>query len=125
MFPVVQILERALLPKQFGGPYLDTALRNLLRALLVVFSVAAAISIPLFGLFASFVGTFSNSFIAFIFPPVAYLKLFYPKGVVPVWKLIACIVVLIIGLIGMGVGSTIIIKDIVTALASSSNSTSC
>jgi len=111
MFPVVQIMERSVFATPLSKPWLDTLIRNILRTVLVCVSAGAAIGIPLFGLFAGFVGTFSNSFIAFIFPPIFYLSLF--RGQIPIWKIILCVIICIIGIFGMVVGSVVIVKDIV------------
>eukprot|EP01114_Cavostelium_apophysatum_P008085 TRINITY_DN2036_c0_g2_i1.p1 TRINITY_DN2036_c0_g2~~TRINITY_DN2036_c0_g2_i1.p1 ORF type:complete len:449 (-),score=121.61 TRINITY_DN2036_c0_g2_i1:7-1353(-) len=119
MFPVIQILERLIIPKNLGiaRPWLDTLVRNVMRACLAALSLGMAKAIPYFGLFSALVGTFSNSFMAFIFPCIAYLKLFRhdeDKDKRPRWWMTAfCIFVILIGIIGMGVGSAMVIKELV------------
>ncbi len=72
--------------------------------------------VPYFGLFASFVGCFSNSFLAFIFPTVFYFKIFHfgSKGrTMKPLMLLLCGIVCLVGISGMLVGSTITIMQIV------------
>lgn len=117
MFPVIKILEGAIFPRPLRSIVADTLARYAFRTFLTVACLVVALEVKLFGLFSGLVGTFSNSFIAFIFPPLAYLVLSRRAGLsVPIWKWILCIIVIIIGFVGMIVGSAVIIKDIVEAL---------
>jgi len=81
---------------------------------LVLASIGAAVAVPLFGLFAALVGTFSNSLIAFIFPTLFYLQLFW--GTSSLVRKILCVVILIFGLLGMGIGSAVVLSDIIKEL---------
>lgn len=90
MFPVLKILEGAILPPTLKGNT-DTLVRNMFRVVVVAASIAVAVSVPLFGYFAALVGAFSNSFLAFIFPPLFYLKLFGWQT--PSWRWALCIFV--------------------------------
>jgi len=118
MFPVIQILERIIF-KIERKSIVDTLLRNLLRTALTIFTIGLALKVPYFGKFSAFVGTFSNSFIAFIFPPIAFLKLFSGPDsprIISLWQKILCVTISIIGFIGLGVGSSVVGKDIVQAI---------
>eukprot|EP01118_Nematostelium_gracile_P007956 TRINITY_DN2610_c0_g1_i1.p2 TRINITY_DN2610_c0_g1~~TRINITY_DN2610_c0_g1_i1.p2 ORF type:complete len:125 (+),score=25.44 TRINITY_DN2610_c0_g1_i1:52-426(+) len=113
MYPAVKIMEGGLFPEP--NPRLsDTMKRNFFRLVVIVLTGVAAVAVPLFGLFAALVGTFSNSFIAFIYPPVFYLKLFNTST--SVLNKVLCGIVFVFGLIGMGVGSTITVIKIVKSL---------
>jgi len=120
MFPAVNIMEKGL----FNPPnesITDTLKRNFFRSFVVVMTIIAAVVVPLFGLFASLVGTFSNSFIAFIYPPMFYLKLF--RNSVPIHHKILCAFVFVMGLLGMGIGSSVTLYNIVEQLGAHGNST--
>jgi len=113
MYPAVKIMENGI----FGQPnesLSDTLKRNFFRLFVVIMTIIAAVAVPLFGLFASLVGTFSNSFIAFIYPPLFYLKLF--KTSVPIYHKILCVIICIIGILGMGIGSSVTIYKIIDQL---------
>lgn len=122
MFPVIKILEGAIFPPVMKPLVLDYVARYAFRIVLTVACLVVALEVKLFGLFSSLVGTFSNSFIAFIFPPLAYLILSKREHhYIPIWKWILCITIIMIGIAGMLVGSAVIIKDIIEALKSGSD----
>uniref|UniRef100_A0A7S0ZGN1 Amino acid transporter transmembrane domain-containing protein n=1 Tax=Timspurckia oligopyrenoides TaxID=708627 RepID=A0A7S0ZGN1_9RHOD len=86
MFPIVQIVERRILP-QFGyliddetGEYPDSLsldiLRCVVRSLCVLVVVAVTLSIPDFGVIMELFGAFSNSLATFILPALFSLRIF-------------------------------------------------
>lgn len=77
MFPVITILEGLIFkryPNVTGAKL--TWSKNLVRALLVIFTSLIAISIPYFSLFVSLVGALGSSVLAYILPCCFHLKLF-------------------------------------------------
>lgn len=83
----------------------------LLRAIVVVLSVGAAISIPYFDLFLSLIGGLGSACLMFVLPPAAYLKAFWKETSVVLR--VACIVLFVFGIATMGVTTVFTILGIV------------
>jgi proton-coupled amino acid transporter len=112
MFPMVQLTESFLEPLWRGrGKWVDFWARNVYRLLVVALTAVLAIAVPLFGDFVSLVGSFTSSGIAYIFPPLFFLKLFWREtGLLT--KLV-CLFIITLGTFGMCIGTYMAIVKIV------------
>ncbi|KAI8791411.1 amino acid transporter ANTL1-like isoform X2 [Biomphalaria glabrata] len=119
--PVCQELEELLrIPTHFGPK------RVIFRTLMMGVVLFVAESVPHFGAILSLIGGSTLTLLAYILPPIFYLKLCSMEGawekiVVPLHTKVACIEILCVGLI-VGVAAT---YSAVTDLVSSSFSKPC
>jgi amino acid permease len=73
-----------------------------------------ACTVPHFGALMSLIGAFSNCALIFIFPVLFYLKLtgFRNK---PIYELVWCTLVVILGIVGLIFGTKEAIQELITA----------
>ncbi|BFZ24661.1 hypothetical protein BsWGS_27700 [Bradybaena similaris] len=119
--PVCQDLEELLrIPKQFN-------IRRIInRTVMMALVLFVAESIPQFGAILSLIGGSTTTLLAYILPPIFYLKLCSMKGdwdtvTAPLHEKVACIEIMAIGVVA-GIAAT---YSAVSALAGSSFSTPC
>eukprot|EP00040_Diaphanoeca_grandis_P031637 m.189717 g.189717 ORF g.189717 m.189717 type:complete len:358 (-) comp32385_c1_seq1:415-1488(-) len=83
LFPMTELLERALFDEVNFGRWRTEILRNTLRGSVVVVIGLIAKGIPIFGLLTGLSGGFGNNIIGLILPPLMYYQLRNQNGY---WK---------------------------------------
>ncbi|XP_022111427.1 proton-coupled amino acid transporter 1-like isoform X2 [Acanthaster planci] len=89
------------------------------RTLLVVLTMVLAMVVPHLALFIAFVGAFSSTALAIIFPPVLQEFTFYDYGYDnprKVFRLFRNILIIILGIVGFGFGTYVALKEIINSL---------
>jgi len=112
MWPVVEIFEGAIV-FQPHSPF-----KYLLRASIVMVTVIVAKYVPFFGLIISFIGSFSNSIVSFIFPPLCYLKLSW-MSMNRVTRFFN-VLILCFGLVATAVATTLAVSNLLSCFEDSS-----
>lgn len=92
--------------------YTEFTLRVILRAIMVVVIAVIAIFVPFFGDFLSLLGAFSNCALVLIFPVAFYLRLTGVRNK-PWYELIVCLLIVILGVVGLIFGSKSAIEDLI------------
>ena len=78
-----------------------------------------AIVVPHLGLFIAFVGAFSSSALAIIFPPLLQEFAFYDRGYASAGKILRLlrnIIIIIVGIVGFGFGTYVSLTEIISSL---------
>jgi len=110
LFPVTLIIENGL------EKYLTsrkTVKQNILRFLVVAFTIAVSVTIPFFELLTSLIGSFSNSMVVFIFPSLFLLSIF--RGRLSWPEVVLNVAILVFGIIASAISSAIAIMNIIQA----------
>jgi amino acid permease len=112
MFPVTVVME-----EWFAPPHcrLQELRRYAVRLVLVTITILMAAFIPEFGLFISFIGSFSNSFAGFILPQIFFLKLCWHTSTRG--EKVANCFIIVFGLLGGGISSVISMQNIIETLS--------
>eukprot|EP00164_Ancoracysta_twista_P002453 GFYU01003251.1.p1 GENE.GFYU01003251.1~~GFYU01003251.1.p1 ORF type:complete len:117 (-),score=25.36 GFYU01003251.1:144-494(-) len=108
MFPLNVILEERLIANR-EDPYRETK-RITMRVFIVGLTALIAVELPAFELVTSFVGSFSNGLVAYILPPIFYLKFFGDEisRKESMWvKFVFCV-----GLLGSSYSSIVVLLEI-------------
>ncbi|OEL27416.1 Vacuolar amino acid transporter 1 [Dichanthelium oligosanthes] len=98
MTPVALSIEEAL-PKKMQNYLVGMSVRTLL----VLSTVAVALLFPYFALVMALLGSVFTMLVALILPCACYLAI--KKGEVPLWEVILCIIIIMIGVVCACVGS--------------------
>ncbi|KAI9481691.1 MAG: transmembrane amino acid transporter protein-domain-containing protein [Benjaminiella poitrasii] len=96
------------------GKTKEFLLRACLRIVIMTIVAVIACSVPHFGALMSLIGAFANCTLIFIFPVLFYLKLtgFRNK---PIYELVWCAFVILLGLVGLIFGTIEAIKELIAA----------
>lgn len=117
LFPVTIIIEHAF------GNHLKSykALKqNIIRTIIVGFTVGISVVVPYFDLLTSLVGSFSNSMVVFIFPTLFLLAIFRGRLTWP--EKVLNVVILVFGIAASAISSAIAIISIIQQVQSGSHS---
>ena len=81
------------------------------RALLVLTFLLVALVAPQFGLVVSFIGSITGTLTSMILPSMFPLVL--KVETMPLYKLVLCVVIIIVGLVGGGVGAYTSMRELI------------
>ncbi|CAO3652648.1 unnamed protein product [Cunninghamella blakesleeana] len=98
------------------GKWGEFAIRAVFRIILMVIVTVIAVSVPLFSALMSLIGAFANCLLVFVFPVAFYLKLTGLRNK-PIYELVWCALIIILGLVGLIFGSMYAIIDLKVAAA--------
>ncbi|KAI7903424.1 transmembrane amino acid transporter protein-domain-containing protein [Cokeromyces recurvatus] len=98
------------------GKVKEFLLRAIIRILTMVVIGVIACSVPHFGELMSLIGAFANCTLIFIFPVTFYLKLTGVRNK-PIYELLWCALVVILGLVGLVFGTIEAVKELITAFS--------
>ncbi|XP_038055469.1 proton-coupled amino acid transporter 1-like isoform X2 [Patiria miniata] len=89
------------------------------RTLLVALTMVLAMVVPHLALFIAFIGAFSSSALAIIFPPLLQEFAFYDKGYADARKrlrVVYNVFIIIFGIVGFAFGTYVALKEIIASL---------
>ncbi|CAO3690882.1 unnamed protein product [Rhizopus microsporus] len=96
------------------GKVKEFFIRATLRVCLIVFVGVIACVVPHFGPLMSLIGAFANCALIFIFPVAFYLKLTGVRNK-PIYELLFCFLVAVLGIVGLIFGTQEAIKELIAA----------
>ncbi|KAI7898673.1 transmembrane amino acid transporter protein-domain-containing protein [Cokeromyces recurvatus] len=99
------------------GKTKEFLIRACLRISIMVLIAVVACSVPHFGALMSLIGAFANCNLIFIFPVLFYLKLTGIRNK-PIYELVWCGFIVLLGLIGLIFGTMEAIKELIAAFGS-------
>ncbi|ONM33210.1 amino acid transporter AVT1C [Zea mays] len=108
MTPVALSIEEAL-PKKMQNYLVGMSVRTCL----VLSTVVVALLFPYFGLVMALLGSVFTMLVALILPCACYLSI--KKGAVPLWEIILCIVIIMIGAVCASVGSYTSVSQMISS----------
>ncbi|XP_062203833.1 amino acid transporter AVT1C-like [Phragmites australis] len=108
MTPVALSIEEALPKKMQSYP-----VGMFVRTCLVLSTVVVALSFPYFALVMALLGSVFTMLVALILPCACYLSI--KKGAVPLWEVVLCITIIMIGVVCACIGSYTSINQIISS----------
>lgn len=99
--------------RHFDDPKKKLVAEYVLRTSLVLLTFILAAAISNIGLFISLIGAVASSALAIIFPPIIEIVTFWPDKGRYNWRLIKCVIIVLIGLTGFVTGTISSVQELI------------